>query len=102
MLRQHVLEQIAQQLHRHILERQGRPVRQLQDVQTGFQRFQRRNVVAAENICRVRVVDQPLEIDRGNVVDIARQNGERQIGIIQLAQPREIRCRVLRIRLRHR
>ena len=45
VLVQHVLEQVAEQLHRHVLERQRRAVRQRQHVQAGLQRFQRGDVV---------------------------------------------------------
>ena len=43
---QHVLEQVAEQLQRDVLERERRAVRQAQQVQPGLERRQRRDLVA--------------------------------------------------------
>ena len=47
---QHVLEQVAEQLQRDVLERERRPVRQAQQMQARLERRQRRDVVAAERL----------------------------------------------------
>ena len=54
---QHGFEQIAEQLQRHVLERERRPVRQAEQVQAGLERLQRRDVVAAEDFLRVGALD---------------------------------------------
>ena len=49
LARQHVLEQVAEELQRDVLERERRSVRHAQQVQARLQRAQRRDLVAAED-----------------------------------------------------
>ena len=47
--RQHMLEQVAEQLHRHVLERQRRAVRQAKYIDALLQLAHGRDVLRAEN-----------------------------------------------------
>ena len=47
--REHVLEQAAEELHRDVLERERRAVRKAQQVQSGLERPERRDLVGAED-----------------------------------------------------
>ena len=82
--RQHVLEQIAEELHRQVLEGQRRPVGQCQQVQARLQRLDRRDVLAAEHRGRVGPLQQRLEVRLGNVVRVAADDLERQLRVGQL------------------
>ena len=57
---EHVLEQVAEQLHRDVLERERRAVRHAQQVQARRERRDRRDLVAAERRRRVGAIDQRL------------------------------------------
>ena len=71
---QHVFEQVAQQLHGHVLEGQRRAVGQFEQMQARLQGAQRRDLgggVARANVAkrlrRVGLVDDGLQVGRRNV-----------------------------------
>ena len=89
---QHILEQVAQQLHGHVLEGQRRAVGQFQQVEPRLQRCQRHNVARPDRIaapaiglCRVGLVADRLQVCRRDVIDIERENLEGQFGVGKLA-----------------
>src|SRR5450756_138771 len=104
---QRVFEQVAQQLHRHVLERQRRPVGEFEYMHARLQRAQRRDLreigitaAIAVNISRVGLGDDGLEVSRRNVGNEFRQHREREIGVRQLAPRIQFRPGHLRILLR--
>ena len=95
---QHVLEQVAEQLHGHVFKGQRRAVRQLQQMQTRFKHGQRRDVgclgrVARKmvGLCSVGFCYEGLEVGRRNVVDIEAENLVGQLRVGELA-PGAKRC----------
>lgn len=71
---QHVLEQVAEELHGHILEGQCRPVREFQQVEIGLERCERGDVLGITSRPAVAVgmggvgpVRQVLQVAGGNV-----------------------------------
>ncbi len=69
---EHVLEQIAEQLQRDVLERERGAVGDAKQVKFRRQRCQRRDLVGSEHGRVVRVGDDPLQVFGGNVADEAR------------------------------
>ena len=101
---QNILEQVAEQLHRHVLEGERRAVRQLLRVQPIFQLGQRRDLgsvaaVAGEavDVGGVGLGDDGLEVGSRDVGDELRQDFERQVGVRELAPGAEFGARHLRI-----
>ena len=86
-----VLEQRPEQLHRHVLERQRRAVGQLLDQQPLGQPHERCDLGRAEDLFGVGGMRQPAQVRRRDVVDVQRQDLERQLGIRQAAPARERR-----------
>jgi hypothetical protein len=97
VLRQRVLEQVPEQLHRHVLEGQGRAVRQaLQDQLSPvalFQHAQRRDLAArlvgarvAVDLGRVGLAGQRLQVGVGDVGGELAQDLVGEIGVGQLRQ----------------
>jgi hypothetical protein len=108
VLRQRVFEQIAQQLHRHVLEGQGRAVRQALQDQRAFGRLlqhaQRRDLrsklVGARvlvHLAGIRFRGQRLEVVVRNIRRELAQDLVRQLGIRQLAPGVEFGARHLRV-----
>jgi hypothetical protein len=75
-----------------------RPVRKAEQVEPGLEPPHRRDVVAAEGARGVRSVDDPLEIGRRNVVDVARQDLERERAVAEPSPRAERRAVDARIR----
>jgi hypothetical protein len=65
---QRVFEGLTKKLHGHVLEGERRTIGETEDVQTGFERAQRRDVVGAENLLRVGPIDHASQIVRRQVV----------------------------------
>lgn len=63
-LSQCIFKQIAEQLHGNILESQRRPIRQGQNMESGFERFKRRNVITTKNFSCIRAIDDYTQIDQ--------------------------------------
>ena len=99
---QRVLEQIAEQLHRDVLERQRRPVRRAQQQHARLQRQQRRDVVAAESRRGIGAIDQRLELGGRDVVGEQRQQREGQPAIAERAERASSGAAEVRIACRHR
>jgi hypothetical protein len=78
-----ILEQRAEQLHRHVLEGQRRSVGQGLDPQAGLECAQRHDGVAAKVGARVGAAAQRAQVVGRNVVDVQRQDLERQVGVRQ-------------------
>jgi hypothetical protein len=108
LARQGVLEQVAQQLHRHVLEGQRRAVGQrLQDEPAAILFFQReqwrdlfRLFTAADiaiDLGRIGLADQPAQVLGRDVCRKARQDLEREVGIGQLAPGVEVGAADLRV-----
>ena len=76
-----MLEEVAQELQRDVLEGERRPVGQAQQVQTGLQRHERSDVFAAEGGRRVGASDDRFEIGRRDVIDVTLQDREGEIAI---------------------
>ena len=83
---QGVLEQVAEQLHRHVLEGQRRPVGQPQDVQARLQRTHWRDVLATEHLGGVGFVHDGAQVRGGDVVGEAAHDFEREVAVIHAAQ----------------
>ena len=99
---QHVLEQIAEQLHRDILERQRRAVRDAQQIETVVQFSQRGDVFAAEIGLGIGTIDQRLQVGRGNIGEVSRQDRQCQLAVVERAKRIELGRREARIAFRHR
>ena len=104
---EHVLEEIAQKLHRHILEGERRAVGELLRVQAVFEPGQRGDFSGIAAIARkaidlggVGLGDDGLEISRRNVGDEFGEDFVGQIGIRQLAPGVELGAGDLRIGFR--
>ena len=72
--RQFVFEQVAQQLHRHVLERQCGAVGQRFKVQTAFEPLQRHDFLRAKHVLRVGLEADRLQVGGRNVVNVKRQH----------------------------
>ena len=81
--REFVFEQCAEQLHRHVLEGQRRPIGQALDPQAGLEPAQRRDRIAAEHAARIGLAAQCAQVCGRHVVDVQRKDLERQVGIRQ-------------------
>ena len=98
-LGQRVFEQVAKQLHGHILEGQCRAVGEFKDMQPGFQRAKRRDLrgiarrlpgaCIAIHGRRVSALDQSPQIRSGDVGDEPAQDLIREVGIGECAPLRE-------------
>jgi len=105
--RQHVLEQVAEQLHRHVLEREGRAIGQFEQRQaSGAQPMHRGDlarVVAGPDkpvgLGGIGALADRLQVRRRDVGDEFRQNRERELGIGQRAPCVELGARDLRVGL---
>ena len=104
---QHVLEQVAEQLHRHVLEGERRAVGQFLRVQAIFELRQRRDLCRvttvtgkAVHLGSVGFADNGAQIGGRDIVDEARQDFVRQVGIGKLAPGVQIGTAHLRIALR--
>ena len=73
---EHVFEQVAQQLHRQVLERECRTVGQFQNMEAGLERLDRGYVGASERRCGVGALDETLEVRLGNVIGESPQDLE--------------------------
>ena len=93
-----VLEEIAEQLHRDILEREGRAVRQPEKVDARLERLDRRDFVAAEGSGGVGALDEGTQIDRRNVIDEAPEDLACEVAITERPPSRERRALDARIR----
>ena len=102
LLRKDVLEQIAQQLQRDVLECERRSVGCAQQMQPRLECGQRRDLVAAKGRNGVRALDDRTQVGGRDVVHVARQDLERQLPVAQWAQARELLGGKSRIRLRYR
>ena len=67
-----VLEQVAQQLHRHVFERQCRPVGKRFEVKAFLEFFQGHDLWRVENCGCVGLATQSPQICRRNIVDVKR------------------------------
>ena len=87
LLEQRVLEEPTQQLHGHVLEGQRGAIGQVLHQQRTafgagrFQLGQRGDGPRAEDLCRVGFLDQPFQVVGGNVVAVAAEHLEGQLGI---------------------
>src|SRR5690606_13552657 len=96
-----VLEQVAQQLHRQVLEGERGAVRQAQQEEARLQALDRGDLRRAEHLGRVGAVHDVAKRLRIDVADVARQDLEGERRIVELAPAGE-RCRGdARIALRH-
>mmetsp|Transcript_6754 Transcript_6754/g.28334 ORF Transcript_6754/g.28334 Transcript_6754/m.28334 type:complete len:477 (-) Transcript_6754:1036-2466(-) len=80
-----VLEQRAQQLHRHVLEGQGRAIGQALQRDVLAQPGQRRDCLAAEDVGRVDPARDRTQVFSRNVIDVERQDLEGEVGVGQAA-----------------
>ena len=78
--RQLVFEQIAEQLHGHVLERQRGAVRQFRDVKTRLKLPHRRDPVRCQRSRRVGLRANRLQVGGRNIVDVERQDFEGEVG----------------------
>ena len=78
---QFVLEQIAEQLHGHVLEGQGGAVGQALQPEPLFEVAQRNNFSSAKYGCCIGLLAQRTQVCSRNVVDVQRQNLEGQLCI---------------------
>ena len=76
LLRQHVLEQIAEQLHGHVLKGQGRSIGEFEQTESRFEPAHRRDFARVLGIApvtvhlgRIGLVDQRLQIAWRNIVN---------------------------------
>ncbi len=99
-LREHVLEQVAEQLHRHVLEGERGPVGQLEQAEHALasQPVHRGDVARpvarahmAIDLGGVGLVADRLEVGGGDVGDEPGQDRERQLGIGQARARRRAR-----------
>ncbi len=104
---EHVLEQVAEQLHGHVLEGQRRAVGQFLRVEAVFELGQRRDLRCIAAVAGVAIDlggvglgDQRLEVGRRNVGDELGQDFVGQVGIRQLAPGIEFGTADLRIAFR--
>ena len=99
---QHVFEERAEQLHRDVLEREGWPVGQVQQVQARLQRTDRRDRLRPEGFGRVRAIQDVAQILGGNIVDEPREDLEGELAITERAPGCEVDRRHPRIAFGHR
>ena len=104
---EHVLEQIAKQLHGHVLEGQCRTVGQFLRVKTLFQFGQRRDLRSVTTVTGMTIdrgsvsfSDNGLQISRGDIGDELGQDFVGQIGIRQRAPGIEFSPSDLRVAFR--
>lgn len=95
-------EQVRQHLQRHILERAGRAVPQLQDVHPFPELMQRRDRLAAEPFGRIGARRTVGDLLRGKVAQKQRENPFGALRIRQRRQRRDILPGKLRKALRHK
>jgi hypothetical protein len=88
-LRQHVLEEPAEELQGDVLESERRPVGQAQQEEARLERGERRDLVAAEGRGRVSASYDRLQVGGRNVVRVARQDGEGELAVAKRAQARQ-------------
>src|SRR6185369_4922551 len=81
-LRQYLLEQVSEELQRHILEGQRDAMEQLEDIDA-ILLHQRRHLRMGEG--GVRTVDQPLQDTRRDVTHEGRDDLESQLRVGQAA-----------------
>ncbi len=98
--RQHVVEQRAKELQRHVLEGERRPVEKLLHEQTGFELHHRHDRGMAE--AGVGFVAQRLKrLERQRVADERLHHTRGEFGIRHAAQPAPVGWREVRPGLRH-
>ena len=104
---EHVLEQVAEQLHGHVLEGQRRAVRQFLRVEAVFEPGQRRDLRGIATIARVAINlggvclgNQRLEISDRNVGNELGEDLVGEVGIRQLTPGIEFGAADLRIAFR--
>ncbi|OIQ79965.1 hypothetical protein GALL_382930 [mine drainage metagenome] len=98
--RQRVLEQIAEQLHRDVLERQGRPLRQAEQrhARLALEGLEWDDAcILTEHLRGIGIGNQRAQIVCGNIVDVQREDLEGQVGIRQSTPARELLRAHLRI-----
>ena len=78
--RQYVFEQIAEQLHRHVLQRQDGTVRQFLDVESRFQTSHGRNLVGSKDLRRKGPFADRLQVSAWNTVYVEQEDFEGEIG----------------------
>ena len=81
---QFVFEQVAQQLHGHVLERQSRAIGERFDPDAVLQVAQGHDFAGAEYFGGVGLGAQGTQVVGGNVVDVQRQDFKRQRGVALL------------------
>ena len=91
--RELVLEGLADELHRDVLERERRAVRQAEHEDARLERPQRHDARVAEDVGAVGSQQHRAQVVGRDVVDEARQHREGELGIRELA-PRSERRRV--------
>ena len=84
-LAQHVFEDLAQELHGHVLNASVGPLGQAQQRQAAGQRAQRHDVLAVEDLRVVGRARQAAQVLGRDVGGEQRQHLERQIGVRQAA-----------------
>ncbi|KAG1440940.1 hypothetical protein G6F57_018863 [Rhizopus arrhizus] len=84
-LGQHIFEDLAQELHGHVLEGQRRPFGQAQQRQAAVQRTQRDDVFAVEDLLRVGRASQAPQVVRRDVGGEQRQHFEGEVRLGQAA-----------------
>jgi hypothetical protein len=88
--RQRVFEEMPEQLQRDVLERERRTVGDAQQEQSGLERLQRSDLVAAEHCLGIGAVDDRSQVAGRDVVRVTREDREGQFAIVEWAQPREL------------
>jgi hypothetical protein len=107
---QGVLEQVAQELHGHVLEGQGGAVGQFQDVeaavcitlelaQGGDLAEVRIRTAVAVGFDRVGLVHQGLEVGGGDIVGESGQDGEGQLPVVHVPHGRQVGGAEMRVGL---
>jgi len=100
VLLQRVLEEIAEELQRDVLEGERRPVGEAEEMEASLELFHRRDVLAAEDLFRVSRGYEPLQVACGDVGEL-RQDRERELRVAHAAHGGEIGCTQSRKLLRH-
>ena len=85
---QFVFEQVAEQLHRHVLERERRAVGQGFEIQAIFELRQWHDLARSEHVGGVGLGAERAQVLGRNVVDVERQHLKRQRGVTLLFQHR--------------
>ncbi len=100
-LAEHMLEEVADQLHRDVLERERRAVGAGEQVQVVLERPERRDLGRAEHLLRVGALGKRLQLPAREIVGEEAQDLEGELRIGQVAQRVQLRPRDPRPLLGH-